>query len=162
MQFQRKKETFKASFFKRRRELLERVARKSARVSRRKSLALLNFEERETKSTEKFRVLDRKKSTLLGKAEKKKVEKRIIDTRRTNALLMQAWKWADLEDEKNTIKYDKRSRPMKFCVIRTRRRHVVLCVPRRNWCAHSLKSTRSGAVLSKAFVVRTQNERSLG
>ena len=38
---------------------------------------------------------------------------------------MQAWKWADLEDEKNTIKYDKRSRPMKFCVIRTRRRHVV-------------------------------------
>ena len=124
MQFQRKKETFKASFFKRRRELLERVARKSARVSRRKSLALLNFEERET-SIEKFRVLDRKKSTLLGKAEKKKVEKRIIDTRRTNALLMQAWKWADLEDEKNTIKYDKRSRPMKFCVIRTRRRHVV-------------------------------------
>ena len=158
MQFQRKKETFKASFFKRRRELLERVARKSARVSRRKSLALLNFEERET---EKIRVLD-KKGTLLGKAEKKKVEKRIIDTRRTNALLMQAWKWADLEDEKNTIKYDKRSRPMKFCVIRTRRRHVVLCVPRRNWCAHSLKSTRSGAVLSKAFVVRTQNERSLG
>jgi hypothetical protein len=48
MQFQRKKETFKASFFKRRRELLERVARKTARVSRRKSLALLNFEERET------------------------------------------------------------------------------------------------------------------
>ena len=81
----------------------------------------MNFEERET---EKFRVLD-KKGTLLGKAEKKKVEKRIIDTRRTNALLMQAWKWADLEDEKNTIKYDKRSRPMKFCVIRTRRRHVV-------------------------------------
>jgi hypothetical protein len=123
MQFQRKKDFCLASFFKRRRELLERVARKSARVSRRKSLALLNFEERET-SIEKFRVLDRK-STLLGKAEKKKVEKRIIDTRRTNALLMQAWKWADLEDEKNTIKYDKRSRPMKFCVIRTRRRHVV-------------------------------------
>ena len=161
MQFQRKKETFKASFFKRRRELLERVARKSARVSRRKSLALLNFEERET-SIEKFRVLDRKSKLSSEKLEKKKVEKRIIDTRRTNALLMQAWKWADLEDEKNTIKYDKRSRPMKFCVIRTRRRHVVLCVPRRNWCAHSLKSTRSGAVLSKAFVVRTQNERSLG
>jgi len=161
MQFQRKKETFfGASFFKRRRELLERVARKSARVSRRKSLALLNFEERD--KYRKFRVLDRKSKLSSEKLEKKKVEKRIIDTRRTNALLMQAWKWADLEDEKNTIKYDKRSRPMKFCVIRTRRRHVVLCVPRRNWCAHSLKSTRSGAVLSKAFVVRTQNERSLG
>jgi len=66
MQFQRKKETFLgASFFKRRRELLERVARKSARVSRRKSLALLNFEERET-SIEKFRVLDRKRETAIG------------------------------------------------------------------------------------------------
>ena len=80
---------------------------------------------RETQSTEKFRVLDRKSKLSSEKLRKKKVEKRIIDTRRTNALLMQAWKWADLEDEKNTIKYDKRSRPMKFCVIRTRRRHVV-------------------------------------
>ena len=39
---------------------------------------------------------------------------------------LQAWKWADLgDDEKNTIKSDERSRRMKFCVIRTRRRHVV-------------------------------------
>ena len=118
---------FGASLFKRRRANSSKESREEKRA---------RFASKESRAFEFWRERDKLQKNLgfwtespLSSGEKLRKKKlksayhwNTSHKRAPNASLEMG---RPLEDEKNTIKYDKRSRPMKFCVIRTRRRHVV-------------------------------------